>query len=82
MPKRKTKSQPEVIEMVLRTQEMEKQAYANYQSAQDNHLEAMREARGLGETCENLAEALGVSKQWVHKYTTHGRNHNKVYNRK
>jgi len=80
MPKRKAKTDPEVIQMVLATQEREKAAYADYQRAQDEHLAALRKAREFGETCENLADALGCSKQWIHKWTKHGRDHNKVYN--
>lgn len=82
MPRRRTPKQDHLIDMVLSTQQAEKNALTAYHAAQDAHLEAMREARSLGETCENIADALGVSKQWVHKYTTHGRDHNKVYSLK
>tara|TARA_R100000458_G_C8142973_1_gene153408 strand:+ start:239 stop:523 length:285 start_codon:yes stop_codon:yes gene_type:complete len=79
MPRRKTPKQEHIIEMVLESQRQEKEAFKAYHDAQDRHLETLRKAREMGETCENLASALGVTKQWVHKYTKHGRDHNNVY---
>lgn len=78
MPKRAAKPQDEIISKCMTTQRAEKEAYQAYQDAQEVHLATLREARKLGETCENLANALGVSKQWIHKWTTYGREHNKI----
>ena len=78
MPKRAAKPQDEIISKCMTTQRAEKEAYQAYQDAQEVHLATLRKARKLGETCENLANALGVSKQWIHKWTTYGREHNKI----
>ena len=64
--------------MVINTHSEEAAAKATYLAAQDAHLEALREARKQGETLENLADALECSKQWIHKWTTFGREHNRV----
>lgn len=63
---------------MVETKETERAAHAAYRRAQDAHLESLRDARANGETLENLAEALQCSKQWVHKWTTFGREHNKA----
>ena len=64
--------------MVINTHSEEAAAKATYLAAQDAHLEALREARKQGETLANLADALECSKQWIHKWTTFGREHNRV----
>jgi len=78
MPRRRTPKIDSVINMVLESQKIEKEALRRYREAQDHHLETLRKARQMGETCENLADALNVSKQWVYKYTAYGRDHNKA----
>jgi hypothetical protein len=77
MPRRRTPKQEHLIEMVIQTKDQEKEAYEAYHRAQDAHLDALRAAREHGETLENLAEALDCSKQWIHKWTTFGREHNR-----
>ena len=79
MPRRRQLAQPHLIERVVATREAELIAKDAYARAQDNHLEALRNARKEGETLDNLADALACSKQWIHKWTTHGRDHNRVY---
>lgn len=81
MPRRRQLAQPHLIDTVVATRNAELAAKAEYLQAQDAHLEALRLARKEGETLDNLAEALECSKQWIHKWTTHGRDHNKVYAR-
>lgn len=78
MPRRRAPKIDSVISMVLESQRIEKEALQAYRNAQDNHLQTLRKAREMGETCENLADALNVSKQWVYKYTAYGRDHNKI----
>ena len=78
MPRRRTPAQDETIAKVIESDKEMKQAHALYKKAQDKHLSALRDARSGGETLENLADALNVSKQWVHKWTTFGHDHNKV----
>ncbi len=55
-----------------------KLANETYKRSQADFLQALRDARNGGETLTNLADALQVSKQWIHKFTTHGLDHNKV----
>ncbi len=76
MPRRRTPRQDHLIQMVVDKKDKEKAAHKAYQDAQDDFLEALRVAREHGETLENLAEALECSKQWIHKYSTFGRDHN------
>lgn len=76
MPRRRTPRQDHLIQMVVEMKDKEKAAHKAYQDAQDDFLEALRVAREHGETLENLAEALECSKQWIHKYSTFGREHN------
>ena len=79
MPKKRAAAQADIIERVQESHRDVVQARNNYHAAQDNYLLVLREAREDGETLENLADAVGCSKQWVHKWTTFGRDHNKVY---
>ena len=79
MPRRRSSPQDHLITMVVDTRNAERAAKESYLLAQDNHLAALRHARKEGETLENLAEALECTKQWIHKWTTFGRQHNKVY---
>ena len=65
--------------MVVATRNAELAAKETYLLAQDAHLAALRHARKEGETLDNLADALACSKQWIHKWTTFGREHNRVY---
>ena len=78
MPRRRTPKDEQVIAMVLESHKREQEALQAYRDAQDAHLQTLRKAREMGETIENLADALNVSKQWVHKWTTFGRDHNKI----
>ena len=81
MPRRRTPAQDAVIQRVLDSDKQMKEAHKTYKEAQDAHLSALREARNEGETLENLADALNVSKQWIHKWTTFGHEHNKKVGR-
>ena len=76
MPRRRTPKQDHLIQMVIDKKDKELQAHAAYKEAQDDFLESLRVARDHGETLENLAEALECSKQWIHRYSTFGRDHN------
>ena len=78
MPRRRTPANDALISRVVETKEAERAAHLAYKQAQDAHLASLRDARANGETLENLAEALQCSKQWVHKWTTFGREHNRV----
>ena len=79
MPKKRATADVAIINKVKETNEAVILAKANYMTAQEAHLQTLREARQQGETLENLADALECSKQWIHKWTTFGRDHNKVY---
>jgi hypothetical protein len=79
MPRLRREAQDHLITLVVDTRNAEKEAKAAYLHAQDAHLAALRHARKEGETLDNLADALACSKQWIHKWTTFGREHNKVY---
>ena len=79
MPRRRQEAQGHLITMVVDTRNAELAAKETYLKAQDAHLAALRHARQEGETLDNLADALECSKQWIHKWTTFGREHNKVY---
>ncbi len=78
MPRRKTEPVEEMVQLVQDSHATMVAAKENYHRAQDALLNDLRFARQRGETLENLAEALECSKQWIHKWTTHGRDHNKV----
>jgi len=79
MPKKRAVANTDIISNVLESHESVLRAKAAYRLAQENHLLVLRNARSQGETLENLAEALECTKQWIHKWTTFGRDHNKVY---
>jgi hypothetical protein len=79
MPKKRAVAKADIIEKVVASNDEVVQARSDYHQAQDVYLGVLREARDAGETLENLADALGCSKQWVHKWTTFGRDHNKVH---
>tara|TARA_B100001250_G_scaffold400782_1_gene411764 strand:- start:96 stop:347 length:252 start_codon:yes stop_codon:yes gene_type:complete len=78
MPRTRKPANPGLIESVISSDRALKEAHTAYKKAQDDHLRSLREARAGGETLENIADALECSKQWVHKFTTHGHDHNKV----
>ena len=79
MPKKRALANADIINGVLDSYSAMLQAKIAYTRAQDDHLRVLRNARSKGETLENLAEALQCSKQWIHKWTTFGREHNRVY---
>ena len=62
MPRRRTPKDEQVIAMVLESHKREQEAIQSYRDAQDAHLQTLRKAREMGETIENLADALNVSK--------------------
>lgn len=79
MPRTRKPANAGLIETVISSDRAMKKAHTAYKQAQDDHLRSLREARAGGETLENIADALECSKQWVHKFTTHGHDHNKVF---
>ena len=60
MPRRRTPKDEQVIAMVLESHRREQEALQAYRDAQDAHLQTLRKAREMGETIENLADAIGL----------------------
>ena len=73
MPKKRAAAQADIIEKVVASNDEVIRARSDYHQAQDAYLGVLREAREAGETLENLADALGCSKQWVHNKVYAGR---------
>jgi hypothetical protein len=79
MPKSRTPAIPKVIDKVEQANAAVAEAKAAYQEAQNDLLKTLRWARDNGETLDNLADTLRCTKQWIHRWTSYGHDHNSAY---
>mgnify|MGYP001605767556 FL=1 len=79
MPKGRQPVTPKIIKRVTKAHDEVEETRKAYHDAQKRLLRDLRWARDNGETLDNLADALGCTKQWIHRWTSFGKKHNKAY---